>query len=363
MKIFYFSLVTCFVIFFGCKNKEVEVKKQEPVVSDSLQKIISIDTVKREPIEDELSLSGEVDFNDNQVIKIFPNASGRVETVLVSLGDKVKKGQTLAIIKSADIVGDYADLASVKNDAAMAEKELNNEEHLYQSGISSEKDYIRSKIEYQKAFDAVRKAQVQIAINGGGKTKAGGTYVISSPVDGYVVEKNIAAGSFIRNDNSQNLFTVSNMQNVWVWANVFETDIQKIKEGEPAIVTTLAYPGKVFYGHVDQVNSVLDPASKAMKIKIVLPNPGMLLKPEMFTTITLDEKEDQKALSIPTNALIADNGKNFVVVYKDRNHVSVRQVTPLKVDPSITYIQSGLAEGELVISKNQILLFNSLMEE
>jgi cobalt-zinc-cadmium efflux system membrane fusion protein len=358
-----FMIAACTLTLFACNRKEeVASVENHPLISDSLARIIQIDTVKNEYIEDELSLSGEVGYDDNKVIKIFPNASGQVVSVNVSLGDKVKKGQTLAIIKSADVAGDYADLSTANTDASIAEKEYENAEELYKNGISSEKEYSQAKLEFDKAMNAVKKVQMQIEINGGGKTKAGGMYIITSPRDGFIVDKNISAGSFIRNDNSQNLFTISGMQDVWVWANVFETDIQKIKTGQLTEVTTMAYPKKIFYGKVDQVNTVLDPASKAMKVKIVLPNTGMLLKPEMFTSITIAKKEDSLALEVPSNALISDNGKNFVVIYKDKYHVKVQEVNILKVAGEKTYIKSGLQAGDLVISKNQILLYNALDE-
>jgi len=156
------------------------------------------------------------------------------------------KGQTLAVIKSADVAGNYADLETAANDVAIAEKEYRNEEQLFKNGISSEKDFIQSGLQLEKARNAVSKMHSQISINGGGRTNAAGIYIITSPRSGYIVEKNISAGSFIRNDNGQNLFTVSDIQNVWVWANVFETDIQKIKPGNSAEITTLAYPDKIF---------------------------------------------------------------------------------------------------------------------
>ncbi|MEO7044893.1 MAG: efflux RND transporter periplasmic adaptor subunit, partial [Ferruginibacter sp.] len=352
------------LILFACKAKtEVTAVEKPPLISDSLARIIEVDTVKNEYIQDELSLNGEVSYDDNKVIKIFPNASGQVVSVNVTLGDKVKKGQTLAVIKSADVAGDYADLSTVTTDASIAEKEYKSAEQLYKNGISSEKDFNQAKLEYDKALNAVKKVQMQIEINGGGKTRAGGAYVITAPREGFIVDKNINAGSFIRNDNSQNLFTISDMQDVWVLANVFETDIPKIKDGQPAEVTTLAYPGKVFYGKVDQLNTVLDPLSKAMKIKIVLPNVNMLLKPEMFTNIILAHQEDQQALEIPTKAIISDNGKNYVVVYQDKNHARAQEVNILKIEGTKTYIQSGLQAGDFVVSKNQILLYNALIEE
>ena len=347
-----------------CSRKEEQIpEKKQPLISDSLAHLITIDTVKNENIEDILSLSGEVSYNDNKVIKIFPNASGQVIKVNVSLGDKVKRGQALAVIKSADVAGSYADLSTQLSDADIAEKEFKNEEALYKNGIASEKEYKQAEIEYDKAKNEVNKAKTQIAINGGGNTNAGGTYIITAPTDGFVVEKNINAGSFIRNDNSQNLFTISDMQDIWVWANVFETDIQKIQPGQPAEITTLAYPGKVFYGKVDQENAVLDPESKAMKIKIILPNPGMLLKPQMFTTVTLAKDEPEKALEIPSDAIISDGGKSYVVVYKDPYHVKVEEVVLLKIAGRKTYISEGLKEGDKIISKNQIFIYNSLNED
>ncbi len=146
------------IIFSSCKSKEeVAAVANAPLISDSLAHIIKIDTVKIENIEDQLLLSGEVSYDDNKVIKIFPNASGQVESVNVSLGDKVKKGQTLAVIKSADVAGNYADLSTANSDAAIAEKEYKNAEELYKNGISSEKDFSNAKIEYDKAINAVKK--------------------------------------------------------------------------------------------------------------------------------------------------------------------------------------------------------------
>ena len=364
MKKLFFLTITSFLLIYGCKEKTISTTApKQPLISDSLAKIITVDTVKRDQVEDDISLSGEVGNDDNTTVKIYPNASGQVLSVHVSLGDKVTKGQTLAVIKSADVAGNYSDLRTANTDASIAEKEFKTAEQLYKNGISSEKEYTQAKLEYDKAMNAVSKVHEQIAINGGGKTASGGTYIISAPRSGYIVEKNINAGSFIRNDNSQNLFTVSDMQDVWVWANVFETDIDKIKLGTPAEVTTLAYPDKIFYGKVDQVNSVLDPASKAMKVKIVLPNANLLLKPQMFTKILIGRKEDQTALEIPSNALVFDGGKNYVVVYKDNYNIKIQEVDVLKTAGDKTYLRSGLNEGDRIISRNQILLYDSLNDE
>lgn len=351
------------LLMFSCSRKVNVVTKKEPVISDSLSKIISIDTVKFDNIQDELTLSGEIGYDENKVVKIFPNASGQVVSVNVSPGQKVSAGQMLAVIRSADVAGNYSDLKSANSDAAIAQKEFKSADQLYQNGISSEKEFVQAKLQYEKAMNAVNKVHTQIAINGGGKTNAGGSYVVTSPRSGFVVEKNVTAGSFIRNDNGQNLFTISDISDVWVWANVFETDIQKIKVGYPADVTTISYPDKIFHGKIDQISSVLDPSSKAMKVKIVLPNSDNLLKPQMFTKIIISQKQDQKSLVIPSGAIVFDGGKNYVLVYKNNYNVTAQEVQILKQVADKDYIQSGLQVGDRIISKNQILIYNALNGE
>lgn len=347
----------------ACREKTSEPEKKKQVcISDSLSKMISIDTVKTSNVKDELTLSGEVSFNDNKVVKVFPFASGQVMDVKVSLGDRVSKGQTLAIIRSADIAGSYTDLSASKSDLAIARRQLQQAEYLYKNGISSERDYTEAKENYNKALAAQRKIAEQIAINGKGNTSSSGLYTIKAPESGYIVEKNIVSGSFIRQDNGGSLFTISDMKDVWIWANVFESDIAKVKVGYKARVTTLAYPNRVFEGKVDEVSSVLDPDNKVMKVKIVLDNKDLLLKPEMFTNVVVTNSEGITAVAVPSRSVIFDSSKNYVVVYKGKCNLEIREVNVVKTFENISYIASGLKPGELLVSKNQILLYNALTE-
>jgi cobalt-zinc-cadmium efflux system membrane fusion protein len=352
------------LLLAACKQKQVDVPQNKQVcISDSLQKMITIDTAKTSTMKDELSLSGEVSSDDNNVVKVFPFSSGQVTAVKVSLGDKVEKGQTLAIMRSADVAGNYTDLSSTQSDLAIAKRQLDQAESLYKNGISSERDYTEAKENYNKAVAANRKVKQQLSINGGGNTSDNGTLVIKAPQSGYIIEKNITSGSFIRQDNSGSMFTISNMQDVWIWANVFESDISKVKTGYTAKVTTLAYPGKVFMGKVNEISSVLDPDNKVMKIKIALPNPGMLLKPEMFTNVTITNNENAQAVSVPAKAIVFDSSKNYVVIYNSKCDLKVREVSVIKTVDDVSYITSGLKPGDKVISKNQLLLYNSLTED
>ncbi|MEI8075826.1 MAG: efflux RND transporter periplasmic adaptor subunit [Bacteroidota bacterium] len=352
------------IFMIACTEKKpVEVKEQKVCISDSMQKMISLDTAKISNINDELSLSGEVSFDENKVVKVYPFSSGQIVEVKVTIGDKVEKGQTLAILRSADIAGNYSDLKSSGSDMAIAKREYDNTKSLYEKGISSERELTISKENLQKAISSNEKINDLIKINGGGHTQANGSFVITSPTSGYVVEKNINTGGYIRNDNNNSLFTISNLNNVWVWANVFEADILKVKEGYDAQITTLAYPGKVFHAKIDKVSEVLDPQNKVMRVRMNVPNDNLQLKPEMFTNVIITNKEAARAVSIPSEAVLFDNSKKFVVIYHDKCNLDIREVEVLKSVGTTTYIKSGLESGDVVISKNQILLYRALLEK
>ncbi|MBR2648034.1 MAG: efflux RND transporter periplasmic adaptor subunit [Sediminibacterium sp.] len=350
--------------FVACKDKPKPVVQAEtPLIQDSMFKLITIDTIKEKVMEDELQLSGQIVFDENKVVKVFPNVSGVIVSMPVSIGDKVYKGQLLATLRSADIAGSYSDLKSSDADIAITERQLKNTQQLYEKGIASEKDLTEAKNNYAKALAVKEKIINLLSINGGGNTKAGGTFDIKSPIDGYIVEKKSNPGNFIRSDMADNLFTISNLQNVWVYANVYESDISRVKEGYRADVRVIAYPDKVFSTTVDKVSEVLDPNNKIQKIRLKLANPNMLLKPEMFSTISVFNSTGRKALAIKSSAIIFDNSKNYILIYRSRNQVEIREISILKKAGDWTYIAEGVSDGEPYISKRGLLIFNSLLQK
>jgi len=351
-------------ILSACGKKEQQAEENKKfVLSDSMQHMITIDTVRNCNVADEISLSGEISFNENNVVKVFPRSSGQIIESRVSLGDKVHKGQVLAVIKSADVAGNFSDLSSANADLAIAKRQMDNAQSLYKNGISSEREYVEAKQNYEKALATRNKVQSVININSGGMTSASGTYSLTSPIDGYIVEKKIATGSFIRPDMGDNLFTISDLKNVWVYANVYEADIPKVKEGYSVRVIPMSYPDKVMIGKIDKISQVLDPQSKAMRVRVTLDNSNMLLKPEMFAKVIVSNEEGDRSICIPTAALVANEGKDYVVVYNGNDDLKIAEVSILKTVNEKTYINSGVEPGQRLITKNQILIFNQLMAQ
>src|SRR6266480_2865840 len=138
-----FGLIAC--------NRVTDPKQGEKKVciSDSMIRMITIDTVKRCNINNELKLSGEVSFDENKLVKVYPFSSGQIIQVKVSLGDRVRTGQILAVIKSADIAGNYSDLRAADAEIAITKRQMENAEALFKNGISSQREYEEAKQNYE----------------------------------------------------------------------------------------------------------------------------------------------------------------------------------------------------------------------
>lgn len=364
MKTIFFLLGITVVTLYGCNNHKVQAAESNGgfVLTPAMKQLIRIDTVRLTPIADELKLSGEISFDENTVVKVYPSVSGVITETKVSLGDKVVKGQPLAIMRSADMAGNFSDLTSAAADVAIAKRNLDNEQLLYSKGIASDRELTEAQNNYNKALAAKEKIAALININGFGHAGEGGRMVITAPVDGYIVEKKVNSNAFIRADMGDNLFTISNLKDVWVYANVYEADIARVKTGYHAALAVLAYPNRVFHTTVNEISNVLD-SNNVERVRLKLANPDMLLKPSMFCNITIYNETGGKANAIPAGSVVFDNSRNYVLVYKNDHAVAIREVELLKKVDDIAYIRSGLEPGEAVISQKGLLIFNALQQK
>jgi len=347
----------------GCtqsdSNQEV-VPEPLFVLTDSLLQRLQLDTVHRAPVRDELKLTGKVTYDEEHVNKVFPLVSGIVTTVNASLGQYVQAGQVLAELESADIAGFRNEAAAANASLATAQRALSSAQQLYQGGLASRREYEEAQQEVVKARAEVQRNRAVSKIYGTQSTSGAARYQVKAPEDGFVVEKAVNPRTLIRPDNDQPMFVISNLKSVWITANVFEDDIARVQPGQQATVTTLAFPGKVYNGQVDNAYSALDPESKVMKIRIRMPNPDNQLKPEMFANVQLTSLTDSVMLSVPSSALVFERSRNFVLVFHDRNNIETRLVTPSASASGVTYIRTGLKPGERVVSNNPMLLYHAL---
>ncbi|MET4107556.1 efflux RND transporter periplasmic adaptor subunit [Hymenobacter sp. UYP22] len=345
----------------GCsKSEEADAPQKVEAgftMSDQMLRELKIDTVRNEPVRDELSLSGQIATDGDKTVKVYPLVGGVVEQLSVELGDHVTKGQVLAVIKSGEIADLQNQSSTAGTDLDIARKNLSVLEDQYKAGLASERDVSLARQELRKAQSNVGKSRKQLGVYG---VSADGTYTLRAPISGFITEKNVTDHMQFNADNVGNLFTVSNLDDVWIMANVFESDISKVKEGYAADVTTLSYPDKHFTGRIDKVFNVLDPDSKVMKVRVKLSNPGYLLKPEMYAQVKVLNTENQQMLAVPAQCVVFDKDRNFVMVFKDRHHVETREVQLFKTVGDVSYVQTGLKDGEHIIAQNQLLVYDEL---
>jgi len=342
----------------GCHHNDQPEKDNKFRITESFLNSLLIDTVQEASALSQITLTGSIAPDEAKMVKIFPLVSGVAEDVKVQLGDVVHKGQTLAVLKSAEMAGFTKDYISAAADLRNARRIFESTQEMYKSGLASQKDLEQSQSDYQKAQAESKRAGAVIAIN---KSNANG-YELKSPLSGFVVEKNLTNNSQVRADNSQNLFTVADLSTVYVLANVYESDIAKIQTGDPVKITTLSYPNKVFDGKIDKIDNMLDPDNKAMHARIKIGNPGNLLKPGMFASISIKGKSGEDLPFISSNTIVFDNDKNYVIVVDGKEHAHIQPVRVAKTVEDRAYISNGLKPGDRVVASRQVYLYESLKD-
>jgi cobalt-zinc-cadmium efflux system membrane fusion protein len=356
----YFIFLFCAPsFFFSCStNEEKKIDyKQQYVISDSLFKTLSIDTVRKSQLMNAITLTGQVDFNQDHIVKIYPMISGIVEDANVALGDYVQKGQALGVIKSSEMAAYGNELVTAQTNLNIAQENLAKTKDLLRSGLAAVSDSIRAVTSYLQAKSELERVMRVLKINGGSTS---GDYVIKAPISGFIVEKTFSNNTVIRSDNGNELYTISDLKNVLIWANVYESNIRNIHLGDQVEVTTLSYPGRKFIGKVDKIMNVLDPANRVMKVRISLDNPGYVLKPQMYASVLVRNAENKEALNIASSALIFDNSQNYVLAYKSNSDIKIIPVKFLSSDGNRTFIESPLKEGDKVIASQALLIYDGL---
>jgi len=179
-------------------------------------------------------------------------------------------------------------------------------------------------------------------------------------MSGFIVQKDININEQIRADKSDVLFSIAEINEVWAMANVNESDIPRVKEGFDASVSTLSYPDEIYKGKIDKIFTEIDPDTKAMKVRVRIPNANYKLKPEMNATVNVAYSEHEQMIAVPSSSVIFDKSKNWVMIFKDRANIETRLVEVYRQLGDVTYISSGLAKGDKVISKNGMLIYDAL---
>ena len=361
MKITFYSVFLITILFFlnGCKeNNNTTEEKVKYIIPDSLLHTLVIDTVTKCPLEDVIKLTGMVDFNQDKQVNIFSLVSGNITDIKVQIGDFVTKDQVLAVVKSSEMAGYSNNLVIAETNVTATKKQLEATNDLFRSGLASVLDVTTAQVNYDQAVSQLEMVKRILKING---DNINGEYVIKSPINGFIVQKNVTNNTLVRTDNANALFTISDLKEVWVQANVYEANIEQVHLGDNAEVRILSAPDKAFIGEVNKILNVLDPTSKVIKVRIVLQNPDYNLKPQMFASVLISSPvKGHEALCVSSKALIYERSRYYVLVYKGKGNADITPVELLNTLGDKTYIKSGVKEGDKIIASMALQLYSEL---
>jgi cobalt-zinc-cadmium efflux system membrane fusion protein len=375
---FGFAVIAFGAVGLSCKRNQAVAEPTSPQpppgevwLTNAQVKDAKIDvaTVGEQDVNDTILTSGTVTLDDQRTGHVFSPVTGRVVTIVAQLGQRLKKGDALATIESPDVGNAVSDVHKAEADLIAAEHDLKRKKDLYEQKAGSASDLETSQDNYRRARAELERArQKESLLRIGHVDAVTQRYTLVSPVDGEILLRNINPGIEVQGQytggTSVELFTIGELDRVWVLGNVYEMDLARVRVGAPAAVTVVAYPGNAFKGQVDWVSGSLDANTRTATVRCTFENPEKLLRPMMYATmqISVDQK---KALAIPRNALLrlGDYKVVFTEVGESDGRVRFARV-PIDVDEGESSpwleVKHGLEAGQKIVVNGAILLSSML---
>lgn len=318
---------------------------------------IRLATVNSERIPEELEVPARIEADPTRVVRVYGPVSGRLVSVQVRPADIVARGQPLALIASSDVAAAREAYRQALADDTVKKQALVRSKLLLEHHAIAQKDFEQAQADYLTSTAALAAARERLAFLNVGTDGGSDQLMIKSPRSGVVISLGAAAGEFSKSlDSADPLCTIADLSTVWAVGNVYEKDIAAVRAGEPADVRAAAYPGRTWRGRVTAIAGAIDPATHTLGIRVVLANPGLRLKPDMFATIRL-VRSTRRAVVISSEAILREGNATYVFVRESSGYF-VRRPVALGQQLSRDQVEiiSGLSPGSTVVVQGAELL-------
>ena len=353
----------------ACSSKGEEAENNSVASNVKLTRAqlshVQLYTVVPVAYRERIEAPGTVDYDNDQSTAILSPFNGPVVRTLAALGQHVVKGQPLALVQSADYasaIGTYRKaVVTARNAERVAAADRDLAAH---NGISAREnaqaqtDAASAVADRQAALQALVALNVDprtIAAVQAGRIAAAPAAIIRAPVSGVVVEKQVTPGQLLQAGTSQT-FTVANLSQVWVLAQLSSSDLAKVALRDVADID----PGNgtgIFHGTVDNISAAVDPNTRAVTARIVAPNPAGLLKKQMYVAVSIESGRVTNGLLVPVSAILRDDENlPFVYIALGDGSFARRHVTLGYRDSQHYDVTSGLSSGERIVSNGAIFL-------
>jgi len=311
---------------------------------ERLQSIgVKVAEAKRQAVQDEIRVTGDVEIDEERLAYVQTRFPGWIQKVFADATYQyVSRGQPLFTIYSQELV-------STEQEFLLA---LKNQQTLSQAHgtAANEADWLvnaaRERLRQWNVPDGEiarlqRTGEVQREIT------------VQSPASGYITERNALPNQFVQPETK--LYTIADLSRVWAYAQVFQTDIGRLKAGDPARVAVDAYPGRVFRGRVQQILPQVDATTRTVRVRLVFENPGLLLKPGMYVNVVLGVPLGMQ-LVIPSSGVLQSGSRQIAFVDHGNGYLEPRQIeTGMHIGDNLVVLK-GLKAGERIVSSANFLI-------
>lgn len=336
----------------GVVKMTAEVQKQNGVV---------VAAAAKQHVADVISATGKVEANADRIAHVSPRISGKIVSVKASLGDSVAAGQALVTLDSVELGEALNRYHQSKTKLALAQSNMDRIKNLVEKKIAARKDILQAETDYKTAQTELHTDEERLSLYGVSVANLKGDnhkkplLPVRSPISGIITEKHAIVGEL--SDPSKSLYTVADLSTVWVMVDINEKDLAKVRKGQSATVIVGAFPDLKMKGRITYIADLVDQATRTVKARIEVANPGRKLKPEMFATVELALATDAPSvLAVPEDALQDLDGKKVVFVTEHEAEFEARQVRAGRTAGGMIEIVDGLKEGERYAIKGAFIL-------
>jgi cobalt-zinc-cadmium efflux system membrane fusion protein len=351
------------------------VKQEVPAPTTAADSVVTLDSTARRLADIEvlqvgaggtngLVANGAITYDANRVSLVASRVDARIGSVSADLGQAVPAGGTLATLVSPEVGAIRGDLERARSNADIAQRNFEREKRLYEQQITPQKEMLDAEAAFRSAEADLRSAEARLNAIGAALDGQGPSFGVSSPIAGVVVERNASPGQSV--GPSTNLFTVANLENLWITVDVYEADLNRVRLGAPASVMPSAFPNQQFAGRVTYAGGVVDTTSHTFKVRVEVSNTNRLLRPGMFAQVRIQATGSAASpgpASVPEIAVQDVNGKSVVfVATADPSRFVTRQVVVGSRAGGYATITSGLRAGERIVTKGAFQIKAELMK-
>ena len=308
-----------------------------------------------------LRLTGAVAYNSFHTTPVITQVSGPVSRIVVVPGQTVQRGQPLLYVASPDYSQLRTNYLKARDAYVLAQKSYARAQDLYQHQAICQQNLEQAESAQTQTEGDLASAEAALKVMGitnlDSLTKGPPSFeaLVKAPIDGVVVEQNVAVGQLLQNGATQ-CFMLSDTNTVWVLVNVYQKDLPYVRVGDPVTIQTESYPD-VFHGRISYVAASLDPNTRTLQARIETSNPNQKLKKDMYVVATVDAGTIQNAVAVPDSAVLRDSeNQPFVYLEQAGNQFGRRSVTLGDSMQGQTQVTSGLNPGDRVIGDGSLFL-------